>query len=198
MAIARIARRRIGSSLFATAWDANNDAWRCGSRLDDWRVVAHVTGPRVMHEVSAREGNREAFTGETTGWVSSCETGRIPRCRSSSLPPHCERTNRCAASRRRLSSAAQRIGQLYDALPPHCERTNRCAASRRRLSSAAARSGLEMERARYSRAICKSAKSLPSLGRPQNSSSAAGPARHSVVILSSAALQYLANDVTFL
>ena len=41
--------------------------------------------PRVMHEVSAREGSREAFTGETTGWVSSCETGRIPRCRSSSL-----------------------------------------------------------------------------------------------------------------
>src|SRR5207249_950361 len=38
-----------------------------------------------MHEVSAREGSREAFTGETTGWVSSCETGRIPRCRSSSL-----------------------------------------------------------------------------------------------------------------
>ena len=38
--------------------------------------------PRVMHEVSAREGSREAFTGETTGWVSSCETGRIPRCRS--------------------------------------------------------------------------------------------------------------------
>jgi hypothetical protein len=34
---------------------------------------------------SAREGSREAFTGETTGWVSSCETGRIPRCRSSSL-----------------------------------------------------------------------------------------------------------------
>ena len=41
--------------------------------------------PRVMHEVSAREGSREAFTGETAGWVSSCETGRIPRCRSSSL-----------------------------------------------------------------------------------------------------------------
>jgi hypothetical protein len=41
--------------------------------------------PRVMHEVSAREGSREAFIGETTGWVSSCETGRIPRCRSSSL-----------------------------------------------------------------------------------------------------------------
>src|SRR5438270_1397983 len=38
-----------------------------------------------MHEGSAREGSREAFTGETTGWVSSCETGRIPRCRSSSL-----------------------------------------------------------------------------------------------------------------
>ena len=35
--------------------------------------------PQVMHEVSAREGSREAFTGETTGWVSSCETGRIPR-----------------------------------------------------------------------------------------------------------------------
>ena len=38
--------------------------------------------PRVMHEVSAREGSREAFTGETTGQVLSCETGLIPRCRS--------------------------------------------------------------------------------------------------------------------
>src|SRR5580704_7906655 len=41
--------------------------------------------PRVMHEVSAREGSREAFTGETTGQVLSRETGLIPRCRSSSL-----------------------------------------------------------------------------------------------------------------
>src|SRR5665811_2575146 len=32
--------------------------------------------------VSAREGSREAFTGETTGQVLSCETGLIPRCRS--------------------------------------------------------------------------------------------------------------------
>lgn len=40
--------------------------------------------PRVMHEVSAREGSREAFTGETTGQVLSCETGLIPRCRSRS------------------------------------------------------------------------------------------------------------------
>jgi hypothetical protein len=31
---------------------------------------------------SAREGSREAFTGETTGQVLSCETGLIPRCRS--------------------------------------------------------------------------------------------------------------------
>src|SRR5437763_2127088 len=38
-----------------------------------------------MHEVSAREGSREALTGETTGGVSSCATGRIPRCLSSSL-----------------------------------------------------------------------------------------------------------------
>jgi len=35
-----------------------------------------------MHEVSAREGSREAFTGETTGQVLSRETGLIPRCRS--------------------------------------------------------------------------------------------------------------------
>ena len=34
---------------------------------------------------SARESSREAFTGETTGRVLSCETGLIPRCRSSSL-----------------------------------------------------------------------------------------------------------------
>ncbi|HTF70170.1 MAG TPA: hypothetical protein VK638_46585, partial [Edaphobacter sp.] len=33
---------------------------------------------------SAREGSREAFTGETTGQVLSCETGLIPRCRSHS------------------------------------------------------------------------------------------------------------------
>src|SRR5215471_16513835 len=31
---------------------------------------------------SAREGSREAFTGETMGQVLSCETGPIPRCRS--------------------------------------------------------------------------------------------------------------------
>src|ERR1700687_5069556 len=34
---------------------------------------------------SAREGSREAFTGETTGQVLSCETGLIPRCRSRSV-----------------------------------------------------------------------------------------------------------------
>src|SRR5947199_1675928 len=34
---------------------------------------------------SAREGSREAFTGETTGQVLSCETGLIPRCRSPSV-----------------------------------------------------------------------------------------------------------------
>src|SRR5215471_9992193 len=33
---------------------------------------------------SAREGSREAFTGETTGQVLSCETGLLPRCRSRS------------------------------------------------------------------------------------------------------------------
>ena len=32
-----------------------------------------------------REGRREAFTGETTGQVLSCETGLIPRCRSRSV-----------------------------------------------------------------------------------------------------------------
>src|ERR1700737_3863543 len=31
---------------------------------------------------ASREGRREAFTGETTGQVLSCETGLIPRCRS--------------------------------------------------------------------------------------------------------------------
>ena len=33
----------------------------------------------------SREGRREAFTGETTGQVLSCETGLIPRCRSRSV-----------------------------------------------------------------------------------------------------------------
>src|SRR6516164_7272698 len=32
--------------------------------------------------MASREGRREAFTGETTGQVLSCETGLIPRCRS--------------------------------------------------------------------------------------------------------------------
>jgi len=32
-----------------------------------------------------REASREAFTGVATGWVSSCETGRISRCRPSAL-----------------------------------------------------------------------------------------------------------------
>jgi len=41
--------------------------------------------PRVMHEVLSARIAREAFTGETTGRVLSCETGLIPRCRSSSL-----------------------------------------------------------------------------------------------------------------
>ena len=40
--------------------------------------------PRVMRGV-LREGRREAFTGETTGQVLSCETGLIPRCRSRSV-----------------------------------------------------------------------------------------------------------------
>ncbi len=40
--------------------------------------------PRVMRE-SAREDGREAFTGETMGWVLSRETGLIPRCRSRSV-----------------------------------------------------------------------------------------------------------------
>src|SRR6202011_4306816 len=35
--------------------------------------------------VSAREGSREAFTGESTGQVLSCETGLIPGCRSPSV-----------------------------------------------------------------------------------------------------------------
>src|SRR5712671_2743393 len=34
---------------------------------------------------ASREGRREAFTGETTGQVLSCETGLIPRCRSRSV-----------------------------------------------------------------------------------------------------------------
>src|ERR1700731_3179870 len=33
---------------------------------------------------SAREGSREAFTGETAGQVLSCDTGLTPRCRSRS------------------------------------------------------------------------------------------------------------------
>ncbi len=33
----------------------------------------------------SREGRREAFTGEATGQVLSCEMGLIPRCRSHSV-----------------------------------------------------------------------------------------------------------------
>jgi len=39
--------------------------------------------PRVMYVT--REGRREAFTGETMGWVLSGESGRISRCRSRSV-----------------------------------------------------------------------------------------------------------------
>ena len=35
--------------------------------------------------MASREGRREAFTGETTGQVLSCETGLLPRCRSRSV-----------------------------------------------------------------------------------------------------------------
>src|SRR6202047_1011440 len=43
----------------------------------------HRSGhPGLNARGSAREGSREAFTGETTGQVLSCETGLIPRCRS--------------------------------------------------------------------------------------------------------------------
>ncbi len=40
--------------------------------------------PRVMRE-SAREDGREAFTGETMGWVLSGESGQSSRCRSRSV-----------------------------------------------------------------------------------------------------------------
>src|SRR5712691_4847072 len=36
----------------------------------------------LLFLATSREGRREAFTGETTGQVLSCETGLIPRCRS--------------------------------------------------------------------------------------------------------------------
>ncbi len=39
--------------------------------------------PRVMRE-SVREDGREAFTGETMGWVLSGESGQSLRCRSRS------------------------------------------------------------------------------------------------------------------
>src|SRR5436309_10760532 len=46
------------------------------------------SGPAIRPEpewcAASREGRREAFTGETTGQVLSCETGLIPRCRSHS------------------------------------------------------------------------------------------------------------------
>src|ERR1700732_216744 len=46
----------------------------------------HRSGhPGLDARGSAREGSREAFTGETTGQVLSCETGLIPRCRSRSV-----------------------------------------------------------------------------------------------------------------
>ena len=40
--------------------------------------------PRVMCE-SVREDSREAFTGETMGWVLSGESGQSSRCRSRSV-----------------------------------------------------------------------------------------------------------------
>ncbi len=40
--------------------------------------------PRVMRE-SGREASREAFTGETMGWVLSGESGQSSRCRSRSV-----------------------------------------------------------------------------------------------------------------
>jgi hypothetical protein len=40
--------------------------------------------PRVMRE-SVREDGREAFTGETMGWVLSGESGQSSRCRSRSV-----------------------------------------------------------------------------------------------------------------
>ena len=41
--------------------------------------------PESQTVESSREGRHEAFTGETTGQVLSCETGLIPRCRSHSV-----------------------------------------------------------------------------------------------------------------
>src|ERR1700722_7911956 len=68
---------------------------RPGVRQESWQRIggespprgmsSQPPRPRVMHEVSAREGSREAFTGETTGQVLSCETGLIPGCRSPSV-----------------------------------------------------------------------------------------------------------------
>src|SRR5215475_12654532 len=65
---------------------------RCCVRQGSWQRIggespplersSQPSQPRVMRGVL--RGPTEAFTGETTGQVLSCETGLIPRCRSRS------------------------------------------------------------------------------------------------------------------
>src|ERR1700720_4988481 len=67
---------------------------RSGVRQESWQRIGGESPPRGRPgqpprppsdaRGSAREGSREAFTGETAGQVLSCETGLIPRCRSHS------------------------------------------------------------------------------------------------------------------
>src|SRR5216684_6894042 len=45
-------------------------------------IPAHLSLHKVCQDSMT---GREAFTGETTGQVLSCETGLIPRCRSHSV-----------------------------------------------------------------------------------------------------------------
>src|SRR5947199_8477854 len=69
---------------------AAHDPERCAP--GSWQRIGGGSPPRGRFSqpprppsdarASAREGSREAFTGETTGQVLSCETGLIPRCRS--------------------------------------------------------------------------------------------------------------------
>src|SRR5258708_10427379 len=58
----------------------------CSHRKRDSSVSrSHSVELRDSTASRSRWPRREAFTGETTGRVLSCETGLIPRCRSSSL-----------------------------------------------------------------------------------------------------------------
>jgi len=74
------------------SYRAHPRLYQGGVRQESWQRIGGESPPRVRTShpprprvsAASREGRREAFTGETTGQVLSCETGLIPRCRSHS------------------------------------------------------------------------------------------------------------------